>query len=88
MFCWIIFSHKLAQSIKSGIDTESHLGLEVGDTLLLSKTAESEFGDGPKKGDTANIMGLSPPTSPLMGYGRRTFDESISAKKSAIRLIL
>ena len=54
--------------------------------LLLSKTAESEFGDGPKKGDTANIMGLSPPTSPLMGYGRRTFDESISAKKSAIRL--
>ena len=28
----------------------------------------------------------SPPTSPLMGYGRRKKDDSIAAKKSAIRL--
>ena len=60
----------------------SALALTDLNKLLL----EGEGGASTDEQGMQNNLPNSPPTSPLMGYGRRKKDGSIAAKKSAIRL--
>ena len=60
----------------------SALALTDLNKLLL----EGEGGASTDQQGMQNNLPNSPPTSPLMGYGRRKKDGSIAAKKSAIRL--